>query len=69
MMLTMSRHSKKQQQGAIGLFGVLTLMMAVLFVAVAVDSGRMWMVKRQLQNVADMAAIAAGGQEIGRAHV
>ncbi len=65
MMLTMSRHSKKQQQGAIGLFGVLTLMMAVLFVAVAVDSGRMWMVKRQLQNVADMAAIAAGGQAGG----
>ncbi|MGY1489930.1 TadG family pilus assembly protein [Methylobacillus pratensis] len=61
----MRKTSKENQQGAIGLFGVLTLMMAVLFVAVAVDSGRMWMVKRQLQNVADMAAIAAGGQAGG----
>ncbi|MFL9610698.1 TadG family pilus assembly protein [Methylobacillus sp. Pita2] len=58
----MHKTSKKNQQGAIGLFGVLTLMMAVLFVAVAVDSGRMWMEKRKLQNIADMAAIAAGGQ-------
>ncbi|MFL9709867.1 TadG family pilus assembly protein [Methylobacillus sp. Pita1] len=58
----MRKTSKKNQQGAIGLFGVLTLMMAVLFVAVAVDSGRMWMEKRKLQNIADMAAIAAGGQ-------
>ncbi|MCB5189662.1 pilus assembly protein TadG-related protein [Methylobacillus arboreus] len=57
--------TKKHQQGAIGLFGVLTLMMAVLFVAVVVDSGRLWMIKRQLQNVADMAAIAAGGQAGG----
>lgn len=62
MMQSMRKTSKKNQQGAIGLFGVLTLMMAVLFVAVAVDSGRMWMEKRKLQNIADMAAIAAGGQ-------
>lgn len=65
MIRAMRKTSKNSQQGAIGLFGVLTLMMAVLFVAVAVDSGRMWMVKRQLQNVADMAAIAAGGQAGG----
>lgn len=58
----MHKNTKKKQQGAIGLFGVLTLLMAVLFVAVAVDSGRLWMEKRKLQNIADMAAIAAGGQ-------
>ncbi|MCB5187301.1 pilus assembly protein TadG-related protein [Methylobacillus caricis] len=54
--------AKKYQQGAIGLFGVITLMLAVLFSALVVDGGRLWMLKRQLQNIADMAAIAAGNQ-------
>jgi uncharacterized membrane protein len=47
------------QRGAIGLAGVLTLLMAILFTALVVDSGRLWMQQRQLQSIADMAAIHA----------
>ncbi len=50
---------KKLQRGAIGLFGVLVLLLAILFTTLAVDSARLWMVKRQLQRIADMAAIEA----------
>ncbi len=51
-----------RQRGAIGLWGVLTLMLAVLFTALAVDSGRLFMQRRQLQTVADIAAIQAARQ-------
>lgn len=51
--------SKSHQKGAIGIFGVLTLLLVVLFTALAVDSARLWMIKRQLQKVADMSAIEA----------
>lgn len=47
------------QSGAIGLAGVLILLMAVLFTALVVDSGRLWMQQRHLQAIADMAAIHA----------
>lgn len=47
------------QRGAIGIFGILTLLLAVLFVTLVVDSGRLWMQKRQLQAIADIAAIEA----------
>lgn len=49
----------RRQAGAIGLFGIMTLLLAVLFVSLVVDSGRLWMQKRQLQSVADIAAIEA----------
>lgn len=49
----------RRQRGAIGLFGVLTLLLAVLFTALAVDSGRLWMQRRHLQQVADIASIEA----------
>jgi uncharacterized membrane protein len=39
--------------------GALTLMMAVLFTALAVDSGRLWMQQKKLQVIADIAAIEA----------
>jgi uncharacterized membrane protein len=47
------------QRGAIGLAGVLILLTAILFTALVVDSGRLWMQQRQLQSIADMAAIHA----------
>lgn len=50
---------RQYQRGAIGLFGVLILLLAVLFTTLAVDSARLWMVKRQLQRIADIAAIEA----------
>lgn len=47
------------QRGAIGIAGILILLMAVLLTALVVDSGRLWMQQRQLQSIADMAAIHA----------
>lgn len=47
------------QRGAIGLFGVMVLLLVVLLTALVVDSGRLWMQKKQLQSIADMAAINA----------
>ena len=49
----------KTQRGAIGIFTMLTLLMAVLFAALAVDTGRLLMEQRRLQSVADMAALDA----------
>jgi len=48
-----------RQRGAIGLFGILTLMLALLFTALAVDAGRLWFERRELQAVADLAALEA----------
>lgn len=47
------------QRGAIGLAGIFILLMALLITALVVDSGRLWMQQRQLQSIADMAAIHA----------
>lgn len=48
-----------RQRGAIGLFGILTLLLALLFTALAVDTGRLWFQRRQLQAIADIAALEA----------
>ncbi len=58
-MQSASSNSRLRQGGAIGLFGIITLLLAVLFVSLVVDSSRLWMQKRQLQSVADIAAIEA----------
>jgi len=47
------------QRGAFGLAGGLILLMALLLTALVVDSGRLWMQKKQLQSIADMSAIHA----------
>ena len=47
-----------RQRGAIGLIGAVTLGIALLFLLLVVDSGRLYLEKRKLQRV-----------EIGRAHV
>lgn len=49
----------RHQRGAIGLFGVLVLILVVVFAALTVDASRLWMTKRQLQSVTDIAAIEA----------
>lgn len=51
--------SRYYQRGALGLFGLLVLLISILFAALAVDSGRLMMEQRQLQTVADMAAMDA----------
>ncbi|MCL5975858.1 MAG: pilus assembly protein TadG-related protein, partial [Gammaproteobacteria bacterium] len=48
-----------KQRGAMGLLGILTLLLATLFAALAVDTGRLLMEQRRMQTVADMAALDA----------
>lgn len=50
---------RERQRGAIGLMAALTLALALLCTLVVVDSGRLYMEKRTLQRVADMAALEA----------
>jgi len=47
------------QRGAMGLLGVLTVLMAFTFAALAIDTGRLWVAKQDMQHAADMAALAA----------
>lgn len=55
-------HSPARQRGAIGLMAALTLGLALLFMLLVVDSGRLYMEQRKLQRIADMAALEAAGQ-------
>lgn len=50
---------RARQRGAIGLFGVLNLLLALIFTAMAVDAGRLWFERRKVQAVADIAALEA----------
>lgn len=51
--------SPRRERGAAGLFFTLTLLMMVLFLALAVDTGRLVYAQRQLQSIADLAALDA----------
>ncbi|KPY90300.1 Uncharacterized protein ALO44_04991 [Pseudomonas syringae pv. tagetis] len=51
-----------RQRGAIGLVAALTLGLALLCTLVVVDSGRLYLEKRSLQRVADIAALEAAGR-------
>lgn len=46
-----------RQRGAIGLMGAMTLAIALLFLLLVVDSGRLYLEKRKLQRIADTAAL------------
>lgn len=61
-MRCLSSSNLHEQRGAIGLFGLLILLLAIMFTALAVDSGRLWMQQRKLQSIADIAAISASRQ-------
>lgn len=52
-----------RQRGAIGLVAALTMGLAMLFMITVVDSGRLYLEKRSLQRVADMAALEAAGRK------
>jgi uncharacterized membrane protein len=52
-----------RQRGAIGLVAALTLALAVLCMLLVVDSGRLYLEKRSLQRVADMAALEAASRK------
>lgn len=51
--------SPYRQRGAIGLMAAITLGMALLFMLLIIDSGRIYLNKRQLQSVVDAAALEA----------
>lgn len=54
-----AKSNKPRQRGAIRFIGVIALLLLIIFLAVVVDSSRLWMLKRQLQTVADISAIEA----------
>jgi len=49
----------RRQRGAIGLLAALVLLPAVLFTALALDTGRLYLEKRRLQTIADLSALDA----------
>ncbi|MBN2701788.1 MAG: TadG family pilus assembly protein [Methylohalobius sp. ZOD2] len=52
----------RHQRGVIGIWGALTLGLAVLFTVLSVDTGRIMMEQRRLQKIADVAALDAASQ-------
>ncbi|MDH0649092.1 pilus assembly protein TadG-related protein [Pseudomonas sp. GD03858] len=55
----MVSRSAVRQRGAIGLMAALTMGLALVFMLLAVDSGRLYLEQRKLQRIADMAALEA----------
>lgn len=53
----------RRQTGAIGLLAAVTLALAVLCMLMVVDSGRLYLEKRSLQRIADMAALEAASRK------
>lgn len=51
-----------RQRGAIGLMAAGTLAVAMVFMLLAVDSGRLYLEKRKLQSIADTSALEAAGR-------
>lgn len=51
--------SAVRQRGAIGLMAALTMGLALVFMLLTVDSGRLYLEQRKLQRIADMAALEA----------
>ena len=52
-------HGPARQRGAIGLLAALTLGLALMFMLLVLDSGRLYLEQRKLQRVADVAALEA----------
>ncbi|ASV36481.1 hypothetical protein CI807_09895 [Pseudomonas sp. NS1(2017)] len=58
----MSPQLGSRQRGAIGLMAAGTLAVAMVFMLLALDSGRLYLEKRRLQSIADTAALEAAGR-------
>ena len=58
----MSPRLRCRQRGAIGLMAAGTLAVALVFMLLAVDSGRLYLEKRKLQSIADTSALEAAGR-------
>ncbi|NWE17688.1 pilus assembly protein TadG-related protein [Pseudomonas sp. P7548] len=57
----MSPRLRSRQRGAIGLMAAGTLALALIFMLLAVDSGRLYLEKRKVQSIADTSALEAAG--------
>ena len=57
----MSPRLRSRQRGAIGLMAAGTMAVALVFMLLAVDSGRLYLEKRKVQAIADTAALEAAG--------
>jgi hypothetical protein len=57
-----TRRSGRGRRGAVAVLVALTVPVLIGFAGLAVDLGMMWNMKRQMQNAADAAAVAAGTQ-------
>ncbi|QRY81654.1 hypothetical protein JVX91_11315 [Pseudomonas sp. PDNC002] len=53
---------RERQRGAIGVMAAVTLLLALICLALVVDTGRLYFEQRKLQRVADMAALEAASQ-------
>lgn len=53
---------RERQQGAIGVMAAGTLLLALICLALVIDTGRLYYEQRKLQRVADMAALEAAAQ-------
>ncbi|WP_025857618.1 pilus assembly protein TadG-related protein [Pseudomonas sp. CHM02] len=58
----MSPRLRSRQRGAIGLMAAGTLAVAMVFMLLAVDSGRLYLEKRKLQSIADTSALEAASR-------
>jgi uncharacterized membrane protein len=54
--------SLHRQRGAIGVMAALVILISFLFMALAIDSGRLWLAKRDLQQIADISAMTAANR-------
>lgn len=59
------RPSPGRQRGAIGLAGTVLLLAVLLFLALALDAGRLYMEQRNLQRIADAAALETAWKHTG----
>lgn len=57
----MSPRLRSRQRGAIGLMAAGTMAVALVFMLLAIDSGRLYLEKRKVQAIADTAALEAAG--------
>lgn len=53
------RAGRPTQTGAVTILAAVTMVLALLFTGLALDTARLWLAKRELQRTADMAALAS----------
>lgn len=61
-MTTCRLYVPRRQRGVIGLLGAIVMLLVVVCIALALDTGRLYMEKRNLQRVADLAALSVASR-------